>query len=50
MNKEKLLEFAKKRKNLNQAEIYYKCIQNIVKADSQYFYKKDYAKSFINKS
>lgn len=46
MDKEKLLKIAKQRKNLNQAEIYYKCVQKIVKSDPQYYYKKDYAKEF----
>lgn len=49
MDKEKLLKFAKKRKNSNQVEIYYKCVQKIVKSDPQYYYNKEYAKSFINK-
>ena len=46
MDKERLLKTAKQRKELKQSEIYYKCIQNIVKLDPQYYYKKDYAKEF----
>ncbi len=46
MNEEKLLKLAKKRKDLKQVEIYFKCVQNIVEADPQYYYKKYYAKGF----
>lgn len=49
MDKERLLKIAKQRKNSNQVDIYYKCVQNIVKSDLQYYYNKDYAKTFMNK-
>lgn len=46
MDKERLLKIAKKRKELKQADIYFKCVQNIVKSDPQYYYNKEYAKKF----